>query len=117
MAEEFYDYCRYECGLDIRGLMCIPPVDAAASLHFALLKKLADIHPRFAWYAFRQACGLPAVPHAARIVDWLQHNPEKSKELLALLKTQIANGRSTVGERMSNDVKVVIEAPQTRKKK
>ncbi len=41
---EFYDYCRYECGLDIRGLMCIPPVDGAAALHFALLKKLADEH-------------------------------------------------------------------------
>lgn len=41
-ASEFYDYCRYECGLDIKGLMCIPPVDASASLHFALLKKLAD---------------------------------------------------------------------------
>ena len=47
----------------------------------------------------------------------LLRNPQKSKELLALLKAQIANGRSTVGENMSNDVKVVIEAPQTRKKK
>jgi len=28
--------------LPIRGLMCIPPVDETPSLHFALLRKLAD---------------------------------------------------------------------------
>lgn len=36
----FLSYCR-ECGLKIAGLMCIPPVDEAPALHFALLKKLA----------------------------------------------------------------------------
>jgi len=41
-AGEFHDYCRYECGLDVRGLMCIPPLDEPPALHFALLKKLAD---------------------------------------------------------------------------
>ncbi|MEL7174543.1 MAG: alanine racemase, partial [Pseudomonadota bacterium] len=29
-------------GLDIRGLMCIPPVDEEPSLHFALLAKIAE---------------------------------------------------------------------------
>lgn len=38
----FYDYCYYECGLNIVGLMCIPPLDEPAALHFALLKKHAD---------------------------------------------------------------------------
>jgi pyridoxal phosphate enzyme (YggS family) len=33
-----------ECGLKISGLMCIPPVDEPASLHFAFLKKLAERH-------------------------------------------------------------------------
>lgn len=33
--------CREECGLDVRGLMCIPPVDEPPALHFALLRKLA----------------------------------------------------------------------------
>lgn len=42
MLGEFYDYCYGECGLDVRGLMCIPPLDEPAGLHFALLKKLAD---------------------------------------------------------------------------
>ena len=38
---EFLSFCTQKCGLDIRGLMCIPPVDAPPALHFALLKKLA----------------------------------------------------------------------------
>jgi hypothetical protein len=29
-------------GLDVTGLMCIPPIDEPPGLHFALLKKLAD---------------------------------------------------------------------------
>ena len=37
----FYDFCRKDCGLDIRGLMCIPPADEPPALHFAFLKKLA----------------------------------------------------------------------------
>lgn len=39
---DFLDYCRQDCRLNITGLMCIPPVDEPASLHFAFLKKLAD---------------------------------------------------------------------------
>ncbi len=39
--KEFYDYCYYECGLKIVGLMCIPPIDEPPALHFALLQKLA----------------------------------------------------------------------------
>lgn len=35
--------CRDE-GLDIIGLMCIPPVDDPPGLHFAYLKQLADDH-------------------------------------------------------------------------
>ncbi len=33
-----------EKGLKIEGLMCIPPVDQPAGLHFALLKNLAEKH-------------------------------------------------------------------------
>ena len=33
--------CRDECGLNITGLMCIPPVNDPPALHFSLLKKLA----------------------------------------------------------------------------
>ncbi len=37
----FLDYCTKGRGLRVTGLMCIPPVDEPAGLHFALLKKLA----------------------------------------------------------------------------
>lgn len=38
----FLEICRQEAGLEIAGLMCIPPVDQLASPHFALLKQLAE---------------------------------------------------------------------------
>jgi PLP dependent protein len=37
----FVRYCRDELKLPIAGLMCIPPVDDAAAVHFAFLAKLA----------------------------------------------------------------------------
>ncbi len=40
-ADEFIDYCRKKCGLQIEGLMCIPPVNEQASPHFALLAMIA----------------------------------------------------------------------------
>ena len=36
--------CREELGLDIRGLMCIPPHDEEPAVHFAFLAKLAGEH-------------------------------------------------------------------------
>ncbi|MBO0347144.1 YggS family pyridoxal phosphate-dependent enzyme [Roseibium limicola] len=42
--ESFLKYCRDEIGLNVVGLMCIPPVDEAPGPHFALLEKLADRH-------------------------------------------------------------------------
>lgn len=36
---DFHHFCTQECGLTVTGLMCIPPVDEPAGLHFALLKK------------------------------------------------------------------------------
>jgi hypothetical protein len=41
---ELLDYCRNDCGLDVKGLMCIPPFDEPPSMHFALLAKLAQRH-------------------------------------------------------------------------
>ena len=37
----FLGVCREELGLDIEGLMCIPPADEEPAMHFALLEKLA----------------------------------------------------------------------------
>lgn len=39
-ADAFVEECR-SLDLPVRGLMCIPPVDEEASLHFALLAKIA----------------------------------------------------------------------------
>lgn len=39
--KSLYDFC-IQSGLNIIGLMCIPPVDESSSFHFALLKKQAD---------------------------------------------------------------------------
>jgi 4-aminobutyrate aminotransferase-like enzyme/Ser/Thr protein kinase RdoA (MazF antagonist) len=38
----------------------------------ATLPKLAAIHPRLAHYVLRDACGLPPVPHAPAVVEWLR---------------------------------------------
>ncbi len=40
-AEAFVRACRDDLGLAIAGLMCIPPVDEEAAVHFAFLAKLA----------------------------------------------------------------------------
>jgi pyridoxal phosphate enzyme (YggS family) len=40
-ADAFIARCRDEYGLPVAGLMCLPPQDEEASLHFALLGKIA----------------------------------------------------------------------------
>ena len=40
-ADAFVKACRETYGLEIRGLMCIPPVEEAPAPHFALLAKIA----------------------------------------------------------------------------
>lgn len=41
-AVAFVDRCRSEFGLNIEGLMCIPPFDEAPDAHFAMLARLAE---------------------------------------------------------------------------
>lgn len=41
-AKRFVLQCREEFGLNVSGLMCIPPQDEEAGIHFAFLAKLAD---------------------------------------------------------------------------
>ena len=40
--EDFIDFCKVEAGLQIKGLMCIPPVDEEAAIHFGFLNTLAS---------------------------------------------------------------------------
>lgn len=45
------------------------------------LPVLLAVHPRLAHYRLRDALGLPAVPHAARIVEWLRANGHRAAPL------------------------------------
>ena len=40
--EDLYKYCTQELKMGIKGLMCLPPIDDVADIHFALLHKLAS---------------------------------------------------------------------------
>ncbi|MGE0094587.1 MAG: YggS family pyridoxal phosphate-dependent enzyme [Alphaproteobacteria bacterium] len=40
-ADAFIQACRETYGLPLKGLMCIPPVEEAASIHFAFLREIA----------------------------------------------------------------------------
>jgi len=40
-TDAFVELVRVELGLNLRGLMCIPPLDEECSLHFALLREIA----------------------------------------------------------------------------
>ncbi len=41
-ADKFIETCRSTYDLPVVGLMCIPPIDEEPSLHFSLLRKVAD---------------------------------------------------------------------------
>jgi 4-aminobutyrate aminotransferase-like enzyme len=46
------------------------------------LPVLAEIHPRFAQAAFRQACDLPPLPRSRKICNWLQRNRDTMASVL-----------------------------------
>ena len=48
-----------------------PYVTVTEAPAWTALERLAKIHPRFAHYTFRGACGIAAVPHAAKLGNWL----------------------------------------------
>jgi len=41
-ADEFIKFCLHDLRLPVKGLMCIPPVGEPATLHFGLLRKIAE---------------------------------------------------------------------------
>ncbi len=49
-----------------------PYVTVSEAPAWAALERLDRVHPRFAHYAFREACGLPPVPHGPALVSWLE---------------------------------------------
>jgi 4-aminobutyrate aminotransferase-like enzyme/Ser/Thr protein kinase RdoA (MazF antagonist) len=46
------------------------------------LERLAQIHPRFAHYTFRDACGLPGVPQSGAVRNWLASHSSSAASLL-----------------------------------
>jgi 4-aminobutyrate aminotransferase-like enzyme/Ser/Thr protein kinase RdoA (MazF antagonist) len=51
-----------------------PYVTVSEAPAWGALERLAKIHPRFAHYSFRAACGLPAVPQSENVRRWLVSN-------------------------------------------
>src|SRR5438874_870585 len=49
-----------------------PYVTVSEAPAWEALERLAKIHPRFAHYTFRAACGLPPVPQSEEIKRWLE---------------------------------------------
>ena len=49
-----------------------PYVTVSEAPAWEALERLDRIHPRFAHYAFREACGLPPFPHGPAVVSWLE---------------------------------------------
>jgi 4-aminobutyrate aminotransferase-like enzyme/Ser/Thr protein kinase RdoA (MazF antagonist) len=49
-----------------------------------VLPQLAAIHPRFAHYVFREACGLAPVPQSPSVVQWLQAHRAEIAPLLGV---------------------------------
>ena len=47
-----------------------------------LLETLDAIHPRFATYVFREACGLPPCPKTGRVVRWLRGHQQDFASVL-----------------------------------
>ncbi|MEO0619481.1 MAG: YggS family pyridoxal phosphate-dependent enzyme [Pseudomonadota bacterium] len=43
-APDFISYCIDDLKLDVAGLMCIPPIDDTAAIHFGFLATLAERH-------------------------------------------------------------------------
>lgn len=46
------------------------------------LERWANIHPRFAHYAFRAACGLAPVPQEEAVTNWLRENASNAASIL-----------------------------------
>jgi 4-aminobutyrate aminotransferase-like enzyme/Ser/Thr protein kinase RdoA (MazF antagonist) len=59
-----------------------PYVTVSEAPAWEALERLAKIHPRFAHYTFRAACGFPAVPQTEKIKKWLEAGAGSAASLL-----------------------------------
>ncbi|MEY4222914.1 MAG: hypothetical protein RL334_1556, partial [Chloroflexota bacterium] len=72
------------------------PADAYLSISQraiqSALPQLAGIHPRFAHYMLRHACGLEPVPHTAHVVQWLRQN---QSGFASIVEVDVRTARAT----------------------
>jgi 4-aminobutyrate aminotransferase-like enzyme/Ser/Thr protein kinase RdoA (MazF antagonist) len=59
-----------------------PYVTISEAPAWEALEKLSAIHPRFAYYTFRDACGLPAMPQSEKVQRWLTSNAGGAASIL-----------------------------------
>ena len=59
-----------------------PYVTVSEAPAWEALEKVAAIHPRFARYTFRDACGLPAAPQSEKVQRWLAFNTSNAASIL-----------------------------------
>ncbi|HEU0369119.1 MAG TPA: aminotransferase class III-fold pyridoxal phosphate-dependent enzyme, partial [Candidatus Acidoferrum sp.] len=59
-----------------------PYVTVTEDQAWPALERLAQIHPRFAQYMLRDACGLPAVPKERKVASWLEALRAKGASVL-----------------------------------
>jgi 4-aminobutyrate aminotransferase-like enzyme/Ser/Thr protein kinase RdoA (MazF antagonist) len=59
-----------------------PYVTISEAPAWEALEKLAAVHPRFAHYTFRAACGLPAAPQSEKVQRWLASNARSAVSIL-----------------------------------
>jgi 4-aminobutyrate aminotransferase-like enzyme/Ser/Thr protein kinase RdoA (MazF antagonist) len=70
-----------------------PYVTVTETAAWAALEKLADVHPRFAHYALRDACGWEPVPTSHSIVSWLR---SQDGDIAPVLDSDLRGARCTV---------------------
>jgi 4-aminobutyrate aminotransferase-like enzyme/Ser/Thr protein kinase RdoA (MazF antagonist) len=59
-----------------------PYVTISEAPAWEALERLAAVHPRFAHYTFRDACGLPPVPQSEKVQQWLASNASSAAPIL-----------------------------------
>jgi 4-aminobutyrate aminotransferase-like enzyme/Ser/Thr protein kinase RdoA (MazF antagonist) len=70
-----------------------PYVTVSEAPAWKALERLAKIHPRFAHYTFRAACGFPPVPRDEKIKSWLE---ARAGSAASILDVDLRTARSLV---------------------
>jgi 4-aminobutyrate aminotransferase-like enzyme/Ser/Thr protein kinase RdoA (MazF antagonist) len=61
-----------------------PYVTVSEAPAWEALERLANVHPRFAHYKFREACGLLSAPQSENFLSWLEENAASAAPLFEI---------------------------------